>query len=147
MNKIKFIRNKWFLVIFSFFYFGIFWGIFQLFYKREILLQHFSKSADPPDDVQVMKLYNKMIHTSPKPQDIHSYYSLGKILIKNKKRKETIKVLNKVIKIKPDDQSVRLWLAIELYNQQRYREAEKHFVVLLKKKNNKELLQKNAEYH
>lgn len=133
-------------MIFSFFYFGIFWGFFQLFYKREILLQHLSRSAGPPDNKQVMKLYNKMIHTSPSPQDLHSYYCLGKILIRNKKRKEAIKVLSKVIKMTPDDRSVRLWLAIELYNQQRYREAEKHFAILLKK-NSKDLPQKYAEYH
>lgn len=146
MNSIKLIRNKWFIAIFFLFYFGIFWGAFQWVYKNEILLQLLYEGAESPDADKVMMLYNAMMRKVPGRKEINSYYCLGKILIRAEKRKEAIKVLNAMIKITPDDRSVRLWLAIELYNQQRYRDAEKHFVVLLKKYS-RDLPQKYAEYH
>lgn len=93
-----------------------------------------------------MKLYSTMMKSVPKSNEFNSFYRLAKILARAEKRKESIKVLNRIIRIAPEDREVRLWLAIELYNQKRYREAEKHFVVLLKK-NTKDSPQKYAEYH
>lgn len=134
MNSTKLIRSKWFIAIFFFFYFGILWGFFQWVYKSEILLRSLYKSNGPPDSDQVVMLYNSMMKKVPGRQDVNAYYRLGKILTKAEKRKEAIKVLDKIIKTTPENQRIRLWLAIELYNQQRYREAEKHFVILLRNK-------------
>lgn len=134
MNSIRIIRSKWFVVAFFLSYFGIFWGAFQWVYQKEILLQSLYKSNESPDAEKVMMLYNTMIKKVPKRKDIGSYYCLGKILVRVEKRKEAIKVLDTMIKITPEDRRVRLWLAVELHNQQRYREAEKHFTILLRQK-------------
>lgn len=134
MNIIKLIRSKWFVVTFFLFYFGIFWGAFQWVYKNEIILQSLYKNTESPDADKVMMLYNAMIKKVPGRKEINSYYCLGKILLRAEKRKEAIKVLNTMIKITPEDRSVRMWLAIELHNQQRYREAEKHFIILLRQR-------------
>ncbi|KKO18731.1 MAG: hypothetical protein DCC43_05540 [Candidatus Brocadia sp.] len=146
MSSEKIIRSTWFLATFFLFFFGICWGSFQWVYKNEILLQSLFKSTASPDAEKVMMLYNAMIKKVPSQQDIGSYYCLGKILTRAGKRKETVKVLNTMIKITPEDMNIRLWLAIELHNQQRYREAEKHFVVLLRK-SSKDSLRKYPEYH
>ncbi|MBE7444662.1 MAG: tetratricopeptide repeat protein [Planctomycetia bacterium] len=146
MNSIQLIRKKWFLVTFSLCYLGILWTSFQWVYHKELLLQNLYKSNTPPESGQVMKLYSTMMKSVPKSNEFNSFYRLAKILARAEKRKESIKVLNRIIRIAPEDREVRLWLAIELYNQKRYREAEKHFVVLLKK-NTKDSPQKYAEYH
>lgn len=132
MDSVKLIRNKWFLIAFSLFYFGIVWGLFRIFYHKEILLQKMYKGGDTPDALQVMTLYKKMMKTAPKRGNFHSFYRLAKILARIERKKEVIKVLNKLIKTAPEDRELRLWLAVELHNQGRYREAEKHFVALLK---------------
>ena len=146
MNSIKLIRNKWFLLTFSLFYLGIIWASFHWVYHKELLLQKIYKGNIPPDTGQVMTLYSKMMKSVPKSSEFNSFYRLAKILARAEKRKEAIKVLNRMIKIAPKDGEVRLWLATELYNQKRYREAEKHFVVLLKK-NSKDSPPKYTEYH
>lgn len=132
MELIKLIRNKWFLIAFSVFYFGIVWGLFRTFYHKEILLQKLYKGSDTPDTLQVMTLYKKMMKTAPKRGNFHSFYHLAKILARIERKKEVIKVLNKLIKTDPEDEGLRLWLAVELHNQGRYRDAEKHFITLLK---------------
>ncbi|MDQ1272151.1 MAG: hypothetical protein QG591_781 [Planctomycetota bacterium] len=146
MNSIKLIRNKWFLLTFSLFYLGIIWASFHWVYHKELLLQKIYKGNTPPDTGQVMTLYSKMMKSVPKSSEFNSFYRLAKILARAEKRKEAIKVLNRMIKIAPKDEEVRLWLAIELYSQKRHREAEKHFVVLLKK-NRKDSPPKYTEYH
>lgn len=77
-------------------------------------------------------LYNKMMKSAPNRHELNSFYHLAKILTRIEKKKELLKVLNKMVKIAPENRDVRLWLAVELHNQKRYREAEKHFVVLLR---------------
>ena len=89
----------------------------------------------PPDTLQVTMVYNKMMKSAPKQNGIDLYCRLSEILIKIGKKKEAVKVLNRLVKTVPEDRSLRLSLAVELYNQKRYREAEKHFVVLLRGKN------------
>ncbi|HHT9137099.1 MAG TPA: tetratricopeptide repeat protein [Candidatus Wunengus sp. YC60] len=137
MDVIKLIRNKWFLAAFSVFYFGIVWIFFQIFYRKELLLQKVYKSSNTPDISQVMTLYNKMMRPAPDRSEFDSFYRLAKTLTRIEKKKELIKVLNKLIKTAPEDRDLRLWLAVELHNQGRYREAEKHFVILLKGKGEK----------
>lgn len=129
---VKFIRNKWFLIGFSVFYLGTVWGFFRTFYHKEILLQKLYKGSDTPDALQVMTLYKKMMKTAPKRGNFHSFYRLAKILARIERKKEVIKILNRLIKTVPEDGELRLWLAVELHNQGRYREAEKHFAALLR---------------
>lgn len=140
MNSIKLIRNRWFLLTFSLFYLGIIWTSFQWVYHEELLLQNIYKGNNLPDTGQVMSLYSKMMKSVQKNSEFNSFYRLAKILTRVEKRKETIKVLNRMIKIAPEDGEVRLWLAIEFYNQKRYREAEKHFAMLLRKKQGNSVL-------
>ncbi len=111
MNSIKLIRNKWFLLTFSLFYVGIIWASFQWVYHKELLLQKIYKSNNPPDTGQVMTLYSKMMKSVPKSKECKSFYCLAKILARAEKRKEAIKVLSRMIKITPEDEEVRLWLA------------------------------------
>lgn len=140
MNSIKLIRNRWFLLTFSLFYLGIIWTSFQWVYHKELLLQNIYKGNNLPDTRQVMTLYSTMMKSVPKSNEFNSFYRLAKILARAEKRKETIKVLNRMIKIAPEDGEVRLWLAIELYNQKRYKEAEKHFAMLLRQKKGNSIL-------
>ncbi|CAG1022161.1 hypothetical protein MTYM_01528 [Methylococcales bacterium] len=140
MNSIKLIRNRWFLLTFSLFYLGIIWTSFQWVYHKELLLQNIYKGNNLPDTRQVMTLYSTMIKSVPKSNEFNSFYRLAKILARAEKRKEAIKVLNRMIKIAPEDGEVRLWLAIELYNQKRYKEAEKHFAMLLRQKKGNSIL-------
>ncbi len=134
MNAIKLIRNKWFLLTFSLFYAGILWFSFQMVYKNELLLRALYKNPNPPDALQALLLYGKMMKSEPNRHELNPFYCLAKILVRAEKKKEAINVLNRLVKVAPEDRKLRLWLAIELHNQQRYKEAEKHFVVLLREK-------------
>ena len=134
MDLIRLIRNKWFLAAFSVFYFGIVWAFFQIFYRKELVLQKAYKSSAAPDTLQVMNLYHKMMQTVPDRSRFDSFYQLAKVLARIERKKELVKVLDKLLKTHPKDRELRLWLAVELHNQGRYREAEKHFVLLLNKK-------------
>lgn len=119
---------------FSLAFFGIIWVSFQFVYKKELLIQNMYRSKEPPDSLQVMMLYNKMMKSTPKHNEIDLYYRLSQIIGRVGKKKEAIRVLNKLLKIVPEDRSLRLFLAVELHNEKRYREAEKHFVMLLREK-------------
>ncbi len=134
MNTIKLIRNKWFLLIFSIFFFGIVWCCFQLVYRDELLLLRMYRSSTPPDPAKAMMLYNKMMKTKPDPYEIASFYRLAKVLARVEKRKEVIRILRKLVRIAPKDKELRLWFAVELHNKKRYKEAERHFQFLLKEK-------------
>ncbi len=133
MDPIKLMRNKWFLLGFLISFFGIVWLSFRLVYKKELFIQEIHKGNKFADSSQVMALYNKMMKSSRKLDEIETYYRLASILINIGKKREAIKVLNRLVKTVPEDRSLRLSLAVELHNEKRYREAEKHFVVLLKK--------------
>ncbi|MCF6154860.1 MAG: hypothetical protein E3K36_06315 [Candidatus Brocadia sp.] len=135
MDSIKLIRNKRFLLIFPLAFFGIIWVSFQLVYKTELLIQNMYGGNEPPDILQVMMLYNKMTKSALKHNEIDLYCHLSQILMRIGKKKEAVKVLNRLVKTVPENRNLRLSLAIELHNQKRYREAEKHFVVLLRGKN------------
>lgn len=130
---------------FSLAFFGIIWISFQLVYKKELLIQNMYRSNEPPDTLQVVMLYNKMVKSALKHKEIDLYYRLSEILMRIGKKKEAVKVLNRLLKTVPEDRSLRLSLAIELHNQKRYKEAEKHFVVLLRE-NRKDLSRKYQEY-
>lgn len=132
MNTIKLIRNKWFLLIFSIFFFGIVWCFFQLVYRNELNLRDLYRGKKPPDPVKVMVLYRKMMRTKPNPHEMASFYRLAKVLARVEKRKEVIRILRKLARVAPMDKELRLWLAVELHNQKRYKEAERHFQFLLK---------------
>ena len=87
MNTIKLIRNKWFLLIFSIFFFGIVWCSFQLVYRDELVLLDLYRDNKPPDPVKVMVLYQKMMRTKPNPHEIASFYRLAKVLARVEKEK------------------------------------------------------------
>lgn len=133
MDPIKLIRNKWFLLSCFLSFFGIVWLSFRLVYKKELFIQEIYKGNKSANSSQVIALYNKMMKPSRKSHEIGTYYRLASILITIGKKREAIKVLSRLVKIVPEDRSLRLFLAVELHNEKRYREAEKHFVVLLKK--------------
>lgn len=135
MDSIKLLRHRWFLLTFSLAFFGIIWISFQLVYKTELLIQNMYKSNEPPDALQVMVLYNKITKSALKQNEIDLYHRLSEILMRIGKKKEAVKVLNRLVNTVPEDRSLRLSLAVELHNQKRYKEAEKHFVVLLRGKN------------
>ena len=132
MDTIKLIRNKWFLLIFSIFFFGIVWCFFQLVYRDELILRDLYRGNKPPDPAKAMVLYRKMMRTKSNPHEMASFYRLAKVLARVEKRKEVIRILRKLVRIAPKDKELRLWFAVELHNQKRYKEAERHFQLLLK---------------
>jgi tetratricopeptide (TPR) repeat protein len=132
MDAIKLIRNRWFLLAFSACFFGIIWCSFQLVYRDALILRDLYSGNKPPDPVKVTVLYRKMMRTNPDSREIVSFYRLAKVLARTEKRKEVIRILRKLVRIAPKDRELRLWLAVELHNQKRYKEAERHFQLLLK---------------
>ena len=48
------------------------------------------------------------------------------------KKKEAIRILRKLVRVTPKDREIRQRLAVELHNQKKYKEAERHFQLLLK---------------
>lgn len=133
MNSINLIRNKWFLSIVFPLFLGIVWVSFQMVYKTELILREIYKDDSPPDTAKIMMVYNEMMKSKPGRKECNSYYYLVKILSRAEKKNEMIHVLRRLVKTVPEDRHVRFWLALELHNQKKYREAEKHFVILLKK--------------
>jgi tetratricopeptide (TPR) repeat protein len=133
MKLISLIRNKWFILIFSFFFCGVSWAAFQSVYEKELLLIDMYNS-DSPDTLKVTELYNEWMESVPKRDEIGLYYRLSKILSKIDKKKEAIEILEKLVNTFSEDRNMRLWLAVELHNQERYTEAEEHFNILLKEK-------------
>lgn len=127
------IRNKWFILIFSFFFCGVSWAAFQSVYEKEILLIGMYNSASP-DTLKVTELYNEWMESVPKRDEIGLYYRLSKILSRIDKKKESIEILEKLVNTFSEDRNMRLWLAVELHNQERYAEAEEHFDILLREK-------------
>lgn len=132
MDAVKLMRNKWFLMAFSVFFSGVVWGSFQLVYLKELPLYAMYRNDKPPDPAKVMALYKKMIRTKLNSRKIKSFYCLAKVLARVGKEKEEIRVLRKLVRVVPQDGKLRLWLAVELYNQKRYKEAERHFQLLRK---------------
>ncbi len=133
MKLISLIRKKWFILILSFFFCGVSWATFQSVYKKEILLIDMF-NIDSPDTLKITKLYNEWMESVPKRDEIDLYYRLSKILSKIDKKKEAIEILEKLVNTFSEDRNMRLWLAVELHNQERYTEAEEHFVILLEGK-------------
>ena len=133
MKLISLIRKKWFILIFSFFICGVSWATFQSVYEKEILLIDMYNS-DSPDTLKITKLYNEWMESVPKREEIDLHYRLSKILSKIDKKKEAIEILEKLVNTFSEDRNMRLWLAVELHNQERYTEAEEHFVILLEEK-------------
>src|SRR3989304_666734 len=119
MDTIKLIRNKWFLLIFSIFFFGIVWCFFQLVYRDELILRDLYRDNKPPDPVKVMVLYRKMMRTKPNPHEKDSFYRLAKVLARVEKRKEVIRILRKLVRVVPMDKELRLWLPAHLQNQKK----------------------------
>ncbi len=130
MNLIYLIRNKWFILVSSTILCAIFVLTFQYVYKNDIFLIRMYKSKDP-DSLKIINLYEEWMKSKPKREEIGQYFRLSEILTKIDKKGEAIKILKKLLKTFPEDRNVRLWLAVELHNQQRYIEAEEHFMLLL----------------
>ena len=90
-----------------------------------------------PDTLKIANLYDEWMKSIPRRDEIDQYHRLSKILIKIEKKQEAIMILNKLLNTFPGDKNIRLWLAAELHNQKRYREAEEHFVILLEEETKK----------
>ncbi len=133
MNLISLIRKKWFILTLSFFFCGVSWATFKSVYEKEILLIDMF-NIDSPDTLKITKLYNEWMESVPKRDEIDLYYHLSKTLSKIDKKKEAIDILEKLVNTFSEDRNMRLWLAVELHNQERYTEAEEHFVILLEEK-------------
>lgn len=58
-------------------------------------------------------------------------HQLATILRRAGKRENVITVLNRMVELMPEDRGLRLQLALDLHNQGKYLEAERHFVILL----------------
>ncbi len=132
MNGIRLIRNRWFILLFSLLFFGILWGSFQWMYREQILVQQLYRGGQRPDHRAAMMLYREMMESGTNHRDAKSLALLAEVLVRAGKREEAIRVWGRSVSEMPEDRGVRLRLAVALYNQGKYLEAEKHFVVLLK---------------
>ncbi len=133
MKLINLVRKKWVILVSSFFFCGISGVTFQSVYEKEILLINMYNNKSP-DTLKIMALYNEWMESVPRRDEIGMYYRLSKILVKIDKKKEATNTLKKLVNNFPEDRTIRLWLAVELHNQERYTEAEEHFIILLKEK-------------
>ncbi|MFQ5901567.1 MAG: hypothetical protein ACE5IH_08435 [Thermodesulfobacteriota bacterium] len=93
-------------------------------------------SAGMPDSAKVLEQYNRIMRAEPERKDINLLHRLVEVLKKAEKNEEVVEVLNRMVGLMPEDKELRLRLAVALHLQDRYLEAEQHFVILLREGNN-----------
>jgi thioredoxin-like negative regulator of GroEL len=71
------------------------------------------------------------------PQHLGSLKGLLEIERKAGNKKEMLLLLEQLVALQPKDRELRMQLALELHNQERYDEAEKHIAVLLNEERRK----------
>lgn len=131
-NGMQLIRNGWFIGAIGLLYGTAVWGGFQWIYTAEIELERLEQAVEAPDSARTMRVYEQIIHSQARRDDLDTFVTLGQILERAGRADEAIEVWRRVAAAIPEDEGLRLRLALTLHNAGRYGEAEPHFAALLR---------------
>ena len=132
MNGIQLIRNGWFIGTIGLLYGAAVWGGFQWIYAAEIVLERLEQAVEAPDPAAAMRVYEQIARSRVRRDDLDSFVKLGQVLERAERADEAIEVWRRVAAAIPEDEGLRMRLALTLHNAGRYAEAEPHFAALLR---------------
>ncbi len=132
MNGMQLIRNGWFIGAVGLLWGGAVWGDFQWLYTAEIELERLARAVEAPDPVRAIRVYEQIAHSRARRDDLDTFVTLGQVLERSGRADEAIEVWRRVVVAIPEDEGLRLRLALTLHNAGRYAEAEPHFAALLR---------------
>lgn len=132
MNGMQLIRNGWFIGVIGLLYGTVVWGGFQWLYTAEIELERMARAMEAPDPVRAIRAYEQIAHSRARRDDLDTFVTLGQVLERSGRADEAIEVWRRVVVAIPEDEGMRLRLALTLHNAGRYGEAEPHFAALLR---------------
>lgn len=132
MNGMRLIRNGWFIGIIGLLYGAAVWGGFQWIYTAEIVLERLEQAVEVPDPAAIMRVYEQIAHSRVRRDDLDTFVTLGQVLERAGRADEAIEVWRRVAAAIPEDEGLRMRLALTLHNAGRYAEAEPHFAALLR---------------
>ncbi len=132
MNSIQLIRNGWFIGTIGLLYGAAVWSGFQWIYTAEIVLERLEQAVEAPDPAAAMRVYEQIARSRVRRDDLDSFVKLGQVLERAGRADEAIEVWRRVAAAIPEDEGLRMRLALTLHNAGRYAEAELHFAALLR---------------
>jgi tetratricopeptide (TPR) repeat protein len=132
MNGIQLIRNGWFIGTIGLLYGAAVWGGFQWIYTAEIVLERLEQAVEAPDPAAAMRVYEQIARSRVRRDDLDSFVKLGQVLERAGRRVAALDIWRRVVAVVPEDEGLRMRLALTLYNGGRYAEAEPHFAALLR---------------
>ena len=132
MNGIQLIRNGWFIGTIGLLYGAAVWGGFQWIYTAEIVLERLEQAVEAPDPAAAMRVYEQIARSRVRRDDLDIFVKLGQVLERAGRADEAIEVWRRVVVTIPEDEGLRLRLALTLHHASRYAEAEPHFAALLR---------------
>lgn len=132
MNGIQLIRSGWFIGTIGLLYGAAVWGGFQWIYTAEIVLERLEQAVEAPDPAAAMRVYEQIARSRVRRDDLDSFVKLGQVLERAGRRVAALDIWRRVVAVVPEDEGLRMRLALTLYNGGRYAEAEPHFAALLR---------------
>ena len=132
MNGIQLIRKGWFIGVVGLLYGAAVWGGFQWIYTAEIVLERLEQAVEAPDPAAAMRVYEQIARSRVRRDDLDSFVKLGQVLERAGRRVAALDIWRRVVAVVPEDEGLRMRLALTLYNGDRYAEAEPHFAALLR---------------
>ena len=132
MNGIQLIRKGWFIGVVGLLYGAAVWGGFQWIYTAEIVLERLEQAVEAPDPAAAMRVYEQIARSRVRRDDLDSFVKLGQVLERAGRRVAALDIWRRVVAVVPEDEGLRMRLALTLYNGGRYAEAEPHFAALLR---------------
>lgn len=132
MNGMQLIRNGWFIGAVGLLWGGAVWSDFQWLYRAEIELERLARAVEAPNPARAMRVYEQIAYSRARRDDLDTFVTLGQVLERAGRADEAIKVWRRVVAVVPEDEGLRMRLALTLHNAGRYGEAEPHFAALLR---------------
>jgi tetratricopeptide (TPR) repeat protein len=132
MSGMRLIRNGWFIGIIGLLYGTAAWGGFQWIYGAEIELERLARSVEAPDPDRVMRVHERIAASRVRRDDLEPFVKLGQVLERAGRGDVALEVWRRVVAVVPEDDGLRMRLALTLHNADRYEEAEPHFAALLR---------------
>jgi len=132
MNGIQLIRNGWVVGVAGLLYGAAVWGGFQWIYTAEIVLERLEQAVEAPDPAAAMRVHEQIARSRVRRDALDSFVKLGQVLERAGRRDAAIEIWRRVVAVVPEDEGLRMRLALTLHNAGRYAEAEPHFAALLR---------------
>lgn len=132
MNGIQLIRNGWVIGVAGLLYGAAVWGGFQWIYTAEIVLERLEQAVEAPDPAAAMRVHEQIARSRVRRDALDSFVKLGQVLERAGRRDAALEIWRRVVAVVPEDEGLRMRLALTLYNGGLYAEAEPHFAALLR---------------